>query len=126
MPYYLGEHVASHPIFPPGSNAALQMLDQPRQLDEVKSLQYTAEDDQAIVEWVKRTVGTAYHSISTCAMKPREKGGVVDSRLNVYGTRNLKVADLSICPANLGTNTTTVALLVGEKAASLILEELED
>lgn len=28
----------------------------------------------------------------TCAMKPREKGGVVDERLNVYGVENLKVA----------------------------------
>ena len=32
-------------------------------------------------------------------MKPREKGGVVDARLNVYGVQNLKVADLSICPS---------------------------
>lgn len=28
-------------------------------------------------------------------MKPRERGGVVDARLNVYGTQNLKVAGMS-------------------------------
>ena len=28
----------------------------------------------------------------TCAMKPREQGGVVNARLNVYGVQNLKVA----------------------------------
>ena len=28
----------------------------------------------------------------TCAMKPREQGGVVDERLNVYGVQNLKIA----------------------------------
>lgn len=31
-------------------------------------------------------------------MKPREQGGVVDKRLSVYGTENLKCVDLSICP----------------------------
>ena len=77
-------------------------------------------------------------------MKPREEGGVVDKRLNVYGTTNLKCVDLSICPDNLGTNTYVTlrahfvspsfltdrplryssALLVGEKGADLLSEEL--
>ena len=30
--------------------------------------------------------------IGTCAMKPREQGGVVDARLNVYSVQNLKIA----------------------------------
>jgi len=38
-------------------------------------------------------------------MKPREDGGVVDPRLNVYGVTHLKVADLSICPGNVASNT---------------------
>jgi len=29
-------------------------------------------------------------------MKPRDQGGVVDSYLNVYGTKNLKIAGRSI------------------------------
>lgn len=76
-------------------------------------------------------------------MKPREQGGVVDKRLNVYGTTNLKCVDLSICPVsdsisglstvnrysytnqdNLGTNTYSSALLVGERGADLIAEDL--
>jgi hypothetical protein len=58
------------------------------------------------------SVGPAYHCVrrtrslrlsyllyynlqlGTCAMKPREQGGVVDHRLNVYGTQNLKVAGM--------------------------------
>ncbi len=43
-------------------------------------------------------VETTWHSLGTAAMKPREEGGVVDKRLNVFGTQNLKVVDLSICP----------------------------
>jgi alcohol oxidase len=57
-------------------------------------------------------------------MKPRERGGVVDSCLNVYGVQGLKVADLSICPSNVAANTYSTALLVGEKAAVIIAEEL--
>jgi alcohol oxidase len=57
-------------------------------------------------------------------MKPREKGGVVDSRLNVYGVNGLKVADLSIGPGNVSANTYSTALVIGEKAAVIIAEEL--
>ena len=77
-------------------------------------------------------------------MKPRDQGGVVDSRLNVYGVQHLKVADMSICPANVATvrsstfsctlgtqgvalgyqNTYSTAVMIGEKAAALIAEDL--
>ena len=57
-------------------------------------------------------------------MKPREKGGVVDSRLNVYGVSGLKIADLSIGPGNVASNTYSTALTIGEKAAIIIAEEL--
>ncbi len=57
-------------------------------------------------------------------MKPRSQGGVVDPCLNVYGVRNLKVADMSIAPSNVGSNTYNSALIIGEKAAIIIAEEL--
>jgi alcohol oxidase len=62
--------------------------------------------------------------LGTCAMKPRVRGGVVDPRLNVYGVQGLKVADLSIGPANVSANTYSTALVIGEKAAVIIAEEL--
>lgn len=52
------------------------------------------------------------------------KHGVVDERLNVHGVKGLKVADLSIAPDNVGANTFTVALTIGEKAAALVAEDL--
>ena len=64
------------------------------------------------------------HQLGTCAMKPREQGGVVDAKLNVYGVHGLKVADLSIAPGNVSANTYGTALVIGEKAAVIIAEEL--
>ena len=57
-------------------------------------------------------------------MKPRTQGGVVNSRLNLYGVKGLKVADLSIGPGNVAANTYSTALVIGEKAAIIIAEEL--
>lgn len=37
--------------------------------------------DEVVLDHVE----TTWHSLGTCAMKPREEGGVVDARLNVYG-----------------------------------------
>ncbi len=75
-------------------------------------------------------------------MKAREGGGVVDSQLNVYGVKGLKVADISIAPGNVGSVSTLIsscyrtaqrkgrkstystALTIGEKAAPIIASEL--
>ncbi|KAH9046730.1 hypothetical protein EDB84DRAFT_1558079 [Lactarius hengduanensis] len=57
---------------------------------------------------------------------PRDEGGVVDAKLNVYGVCELKVADLSAAPGNvsLSVNTYGTALVIGEKAPTIIVEEL--
>ncbi|KAJ3502839.1 hypothetical protein NM208_g16641 [Fusarium decemcellulare] len=83
-----------------------------------------AEDDEAIVQWIREHVETTWHSIATCKMAPREEKGVVDKNLNVYGTKGLKLADLSIPPSNVGGNTNNTAMLIGEKAADIIINEL--
>ena len=48
----------------------------------------------------------------------------VDPRLNAYDVQGLKIADLSICPSNVTANTCSTALVIGEKAAVIIAEEL--
>ncbi|KAH6855364.1 GMC oxidoreductase-domain-containing protein [Chaetomium sp. MPI-CAGE-AT-0009] len=94
-----------------------------------KELKYSKKDIEAVEEWVKRHVETTWHCLGTCSMAPKEgnsivKHGVLDERLNVHGVKGLKVADLSICPDNVGCNTYSTALLIGEKAAVLIAEDL--
>jgi len=94
-----------------------------------EDLPYSKTDIEHIIEWTKRHVETTWHSLGTCSMAPKEgnsivKHGVLDERLNVHGVKGLKVADLSICPDNVGCNTYSTALLIGEKCAVLTAEDL--
>ena len=90
----------------------------------IADIEYSAEDDAAIEDWIRGNLNTTWHSLGTCAMRARDDGGVVDKDLNVYGTRGLKVADLSMVPENVAANTNNTALVVGEKAAVIIGREL--
>ncbi|CAE6483993.1 unnamed protein product [Rhizoctonia solani] len=123
MPSYRGEYASLHPRFPTGSSAGCVHLEKSHP-PAIEDLVYTEEDNAAIEDWVRGCSDTTWHSVATARMKPQENGGCVDSRLNVYGTSNLKVADLSIIPSNVGANTYSTALLVGEKAALIIAEDL--
>ncbi|KAG1740629.1 hypothetical protein EDB19DRAFT_1828436 [Suillus lakei] len=123
MPSYRGEVPAGHPHFPEGSAAVCGETTGPVNLN-APDLIYTAEDDEAIDRYHRDCMQTTWHSLGTCAMKPRADQGVIDARLNVYGVTNLKVADMSIAPKNVGTNTYSTALLIGEKAAMIIADEL--
>ncbi|KAG0694895.1 GMC oxidoreductase-domain-containing protein [Suillus ampliporus] len=123
MSSYRGEIPAFHPRFPEGSAAVCGEATGPVDLN-APDIIYTAKDDEAIEQFHRDYMQTTWHSLGTCAMKPRADQGVVDARLNVYGVTNLKIADLSIAPKNVGTNTYSTALLIGEKAAMLIAEDL--
>lgn len=46
---------------------------------------------------------------------------VVDPSLRVHGVEGLRVADASIMPTAPGGNTNAPCMMVGERAASLIL-----
>jgi len=123
MPCYRGEVALLNPQFAADSPAACKETDGPVPIS-APDIVYCAEDDRAIEDFHRKFVQSTWHSLGTCAMKPREEGGVVDSRLNVYGITGLKVADMSICPSNVGTNTYSTALLIGEKAAVIIAQDL--
>ncbi|KAJ3828239.1 hypothetical protein F5880DRAFT_1472940 [Lentinula raphanica] len=122
MKSFRGEIRDRHPNFSPESSA-WNASTEPVPID-APNIEYSKEDDEAIDDYIRATVSTTWHSLGTCAMKPREAGGVVDSRLNVYGVENLKVADISIAPSNVGANTNNTALVIGEKAFLLIAEDL--
>lgn len=121
LPYFQGELELGHPKFATGSKAALS---EGHIEGEIKNIEYSKEDDKAIEDWIRGNLNTTWHSCGTCAMRSKEKGGVVDKDLNVYGTQGLKCCDLSVIPENVGANTNNTALVVGEKAAVIIGKEL--
>lgn len=48
---------------------------------------------------------------------------VVDSKLRVFGIKNLRIADCSIMPFITSGNTAAPTMVIGEKCAQMILEE---
>ena len=66
---------------------------------------------------------TNYHPSSTCSMMREDLGGVVDERLRVYGTKNVRVCDASVLPIIPRGNILTAVYAFAEKAAELILRE---
>ncbi|KAF3048029.1 hypothetical protein E8E12_007667 [Didymella heteroderae] len=79
----------------------------PKTLDEAK-------------QFVRANTVTEYHPVGTCAMLPREKGGVVDAQLRVHGTRNVRVCDASIFPLHVQGNIVSLVYAVAEKGADII------
>ena len=62
MPSYRGEYAPAHPVFPEGSRAACSGSASPAAIEEA-DIQYTEEDDQAIDEYTRRVVATAWHNV---------------------------------------------------------------
>ncbi|KAG7448430.1 alcohol oxidase [Guyanagaster necrorhizus] len=83
------------------------------------------QTDEEIIAWLKKALSTVFHVAGSLSMLPREKGGVVDSELKVYGTTNIRVADLSVVPLHFSAHPQATVYVIGELAADIILERLE-
>lgn len=80
----------------------------------------TVTDDEALLAFIRETGDSVHHPIGTCRMGVQEDS-VVDPSLRVYGIDGLRVADASIFPTVISGNTHAPSVMVGEKAAELII-----
>ena len=78
--------------------------------------------DEEIVDWVKQAAETTYHPVGTCKMGA-DAMAVVDARLRVHGIEALRIADASIMPTLTSGNTNAPSIMIGEKAADLVLKD---
>ena len=83
-----------------------------------------AETDEQLDAAIRELGGITHHPVGTCAMGVSPRGdiqAVVDPQLRVFSIAGLRVADASIMPTIPSGNTNAASVMVGEKAADLIL-----
>lgn len=80
------------------------------------------QSDEGLLEHVAQLGATSYHPIGTCKMGT-DPMAVVDPQLRVHGIRGLRVADASIMPTMVSSNTNAPSFMIGERCAELLLRE---
>jgi choline dehydrogenase len=78
-------------------------------------------DDDGLLEYIKKSGQTSWHPVGTCKMGCDDMA-VVDAQLRVKGIAGLRVADSSVMPTMCSSNTNAASIMIGEKAADLVLE----
>ena len=80
------------------------------------------EDYDGLLGWARQHSTTIYHPTGTCKIG-NEPMAVVDETLRVHGLDRLRVVDCSIMPQIVSGNTNAPAIMIGEKAADMIIQD---
>lgn len=97
--------------------------------DPINLVKISGYDDKVVEEYVKNNSNLSldiHHFVSHCKMAPLDAGGVVDGDTRVYGTKNVFVADNSICPVIPDINTTAPAMMIGLRTSEILKHVLKN
>ena len=78
------------------------------------------QSDAELTAWLRANAMTTFHPVGTCRMGT-DPLAVVNEGLTVHGIAGLRVADASVMPVITSGNTNAPAIMIGEKAAELIV-----
>jgi choline dehydrogenase len=127
--------VSNHFTHPDDINACLKALKLSRKVADTGPFSRLIEQevrpgsdkssDEALVEYLRATGATAYHPVGTCRIGTDAAQSVVDPQLRVHGIEGLRVADASVMPTIASTNTNAISIVIGERAANFILNDLD-
>lgn len=108
-----------------GVKLARKILAQP-EFDSIRGAEMLpgpqVQTDEQLLEHLREYAATVFHPVGTCKMG-EDPQAVVDLRLRVHGLKGLRVVDASIMPTLISGNTNAPCIMLGERAAAMILEE---
>lgn len=78
------------------------------------------QTDEQWMTYVRDYAATVFHPVGTCKMGS-DPMSVVSPELKVHGIQGLRVVDASIMPTLISGNTNAPCIMIGEKAADLIM-----
>ena len=82
------------------------------------------QSDADLREDIRANAYSIFHPCGTCRMGPDANSNVVDARLKVHGIESLRIADASIFPTIPAGNINAPSMMVGQRAAEIILAEM--
>jgi len=91
--------------------------------EDIFNIKDSKEKRAQLANFAKASYNALNHYGGQCRMGRTIEEGVVDGFLNVFGTENLKVADLSIAPILPDGNTALAAQMIGLNAVKFIRDQ---